>query len=214
MDQIRKCYIFAGSPEAKCSEIELDKDRYVICADGGYAIAKKLGIKPDVIIGDFDTYTREIQENCEIIKHPAEKDDTDTMLAAKLAINRGYNHITILGALGGRFDHTIANIQTLRYILKHEAYGEIVGNGNIVLMQGAGIKVYNRMKGYYFSVFSYTEECTGVSLTGFKYPLKNGIIKNSFPIGVSNMITGKSGIVSLESGILLIIFSKDMNQMQ
>lgn len=211
MGHIKKCYIFTGSPDAICSEIEFES-RYVICADGGYSLAKKLGIKPNVIIGDFDTYTDKLPDNCEVIKHPAEKDDTDTMLAVKLALERGYTYITICGAIGGRLDHTIANIQTLRYILKHEAYGELVGDGNYVTMQGTGIKVYNRMKGYYFSVFSYTEECTGVSLTGFKYPLKNGIIKSSFPIGVSNMITGKSGIVSVDSGILLIIFSKDMNQ--
>ena len=211
MGQIKKCYIFAGSPDAECNGIEFES-RYVICADGGYELAKKLGIKPDVIIGDFDTYKDKLPDNCEVIKHPAEKDDTDTMLAAKLAIERGYNHITICGAIGGRLDHTIANIQTLRYILKHEAYGELIGDGNYVTMQGAGIKVYSRMKGYYFSIFSYTDECTGVSLTGFKYPLKNGVIKSNFPIGVSNMIIGKSGIVSLESGILLIVFSKDTNQ--
>lgn len=212
MSNTKKCYIFAGSPAAKCSKTEFDSSRYVICADGGYILAKKSGIKPDVIIGDFDTYTDRLPADCEVIKYPAEKDDTDTMLAVKLALERGFKHITILGALGGRFDHTIANIQTLRYILKHEAHGELIGNGSYITMQGAGIKVYSRMKGYYFSMFSYTEECTGVSLTGFKYPLKNGVIKNSFPIGVSNIITGKSGIVSVDNGILLIIFSKDMNQ--
>ena len=68
------------------------------------------------------------------------------------------------------------------------------------------------MSGYYFSMFSYTEECTGITATGFKYPLKNAVLKSSFPLGISNKVTGKSGIVSLEKGVLLIIFSKDMNQ--
>jgi len=79
-------------------------------------------------------------------------------------------------------------------------------------MQGPGVKVYSRMSGYYFSMFSYTEECTGITATGFKYPLKNAVLKSSFPLGISNKVTGKSGIVSLEKGVLLIIFSKDMNQ--
>lgn len=212
MEKIKKCYIFAGSPDAKCSDIIFEDNRYVICADGGYALAKKLGIEPDVIIGDFDTYTKKLPECCEVIKYPSEKDDTDTMLAVKLALQRGYRHIAICGGLGGRVDHTIANIQTLRYILKHEASGELISDGNHIIMQGPGVRVYSRMRGYYFSVFSYTEECTGVTLTGFKYPLKNGVIKNSFPIGISNEVTGKSGIVSLEKGILLITYSKDMDK--
>lgn len=212
MEKVKKCYIFAGSPEAKCTDIIFDDNRYVICADGGYSIAKKLGIAPDVIIGDFDTYTKKLPEDCEVIKYPSEKDDTDTMLAVKLGLERGYRYFVICGAVGGRLDHTIANIQTLRYLLKHEAYGELAGDGNHVLLQGPGVRVYSRMRGYYFSVFSYTEQCSGVNLTGFKYPLKDGVIKNSFPIGISNEVTGKSGIVSLEKGILLITYSKDMNQ--
>lgn len=214
MSKVKKCYIFAGSPDAKCTDIIFDEDRYVICADGGYLLAKRLGITPDVIIGDFDTYTKKLPENSgiEILKYPPEKDDTDTMLAVKLALNRGYKHIVICGAVGGRLDHTIANIQALYYILKHEAYGELVSDGNYVYMQGPGVRVYNRMRGYYFSVFAYSGECSGLSLTGFKYPLKNGTIKNSFPIGISNEIIGKSGIVSLDKGVLLITFSKDMHQ--
>ncbi len=212
MEKIKKCYIFAGSPDAGCSDIIIDDDSYVICADGGYALAKRLGIAPDVIIGDFDTYTKKLPDDCEIIKYPPEKDDTDTMLGVKLAIERGHKHIVICGGLGGRIDHTIANIQTLRYILKHEASGELISDGNHIIMQGPGVRVYSRKKGYYFSVFSYTEECSGVTLTGFKYPLKNGVIKSSFPLGISNEITGKSGIVSIEKGILLVTYSKDMKK--
>lgn len=207
-----KCYIFAGSPEARCRGVDFDSNRYVICADGGYEMAKRLGISPDVILGDFDTYKDVLPDNCEVIKYPEEKDDTDTMLAVKLALERGYTDIVICCGVGGRLDHTYANIQALRYILKHEGTGQLAGDGSYVTMQGPGVKVYSRMNGYYFSVFSYTEECKGVTLTGFKYPVKNGTIKNSFPIGVSNRVTGKSGIVSLESGILLIIFSKEENK--
>lgn len=208
----RKCYIFAGSPDAKCSGVVFDKNRYVICADGGYDLAKKMGIAPDVIIGDFDTYQKQLPSDCEVIKYPAEKDDTDTMLAVKLALERGYKNIVICGAIGGRLDHTFANIQTLRYIMKHGGNGELAGDGSFATMQGPGVKVYNRINGYYFSLFSYTEECSGITATGFKYPLKNEVLKNSFPLGISNMVTGKSGVISLEKGILLVIFSKDMNQ--
>lgn len=210
--QNKKCYIFAGSPEAKCSGVIFEKNRYTICADGGYSLAKKMNIEPDVIIGDFDTCKEKLPSECEIIRYPAEKDDTDTMLAVKLAMERGYKNIVICGGIGGRLDHTFANIQTLRYIMKRGGNGELAGDGSFAAMQGPGVKVYNRINGYYFSLFSYTDECTGITATGFKYPLKDAVLKNSFPLGISNMVVGKSGVISLEKGVLLVIFSKDMNQ--
>ena len=211
MGKVKKCYIFAGSPDARLSSITPEDGSYIICADGGYTAAKKLGIMPDVIIGDFDTYRGGFPEGCEVIKYPVEKDDTDTMLAVKLALERGNTHIVICGGVGGRLDHTYANIQALRYISKHEAFGELLDDSGIITMQGPGVRVYSKMEGYYFSVFSYSEECRGVTLTGFKYPLKNGVIKNSFPVGISNRVTGRSGVVSLESGTLLIMISKEEN---
>ncbi|MGN0621151.1 MAG: thiamine diphosphokinase [Porcipelethomonas sp.] len=210
--QNKKCYIFAGAPGSECSEVAFSENRFVICADGGYELAKRLGTEPDVVIGDFDTYKGEIPGSCEVIRYPAEKDDTDTMLAVKLALDRGYRHIVICGGLGGRLDHTIANIQTLRYIMKQGAYGELAGNGNFASLQGPGVKVYSKMNGYSFSMFSFTDECSGITATGFKYPLKNAVLRSSFPLGISNQITGKSGVVSLEKGVLLVIFSKDMNE--
>ncbi|MFA9382090.1 MAG: thiamine diphosphokinase, partial [Acetanaerobacterium sp.] len=84
---------------------------FVICADGGYDTALRIGITPHLFVGDMDS-VRMSPEGCEIMLSPAEKDDTDTMLAAKIAIERGYTDITIFGGLGGRLDHTLANIQT------------------------------------------------------------------------------------------------------
>ncbi len=203
-----KCYIFAGAPDAKCSGVKFDKERYVICADAGFRLAVKMGIRPDVLIGDFDTYQKKLPEDIEVIRHPAEKDDTDTMLAVKLALERGYNNIVICGGIGGRLDHTYANLQTLRYILKHGGSGELAGDGSFVTMQGPGVKVYSNMNGYYFSLFSYSDECKGVTASGFKYPLKNAVLKNSFPLGVSNHLTGNAGVISLEKGVLLVMYSR------
>ncbi len=125
--------------ESSCSGVKFDDDKYTICADGGYLLAKRMNVVPDVIIGDFDTFSEEeLPDNCEIIKHPEDKDDTDTMLAVKLALNRGYKNIVICGAIGGRLDHTFANIQTLRYIMKHGGYGELAGDGSFAMMQGPG----------------------------------------------------------------------------
>lgn len=208
----KKCYIFAGTPGAECRDVVFDDDRYVICADGGFSLAAKLGIFPDVVIGDMDTYKGKLPDNCEVIKYPAEKDDTDTMLAVRLALDRGYRDIVICGAVGGRLDHTFANIQVLRYIMKNGGSGELAGDGNFAVMQGPGIRIYNHRNGYYCSLFSYTGECSGITLKGFKYPLNNASLTNGFPLGISNVITGKSAVIVVEKGLLLVIFSKDMNQ--
>ena len=209
MNRKKKAYVFAGSPEAKCKNLKSEEDSFIVCADGGYILARTHGIKPDVMIGDFDTYTGRMPEGVETVKYPPEKDDTDTMLAVKLCLERGYNDITIAGGLGARLDHTFANIQVLRYIMKQGAIGTLYDDDQYAVLQGPGIKVYDSMEGRVFSAFAFTEECTGVNLKGFKYPMKNGVIKSSFPIGISNRMTGKSGIVSLDSGVLLIIFTKE-----
>ena len=209
MDKKRKAYVFAGSPDAKCKKLTPEEDSFIVCADGGYLLAKRNGIRPHAVIGDFDTYKRTVPDDIEVIKYPPEKDDTDTMLAVRLCLERGYNDITIAGGLGARLDHTFANIQVLRYIMKKGAVGRLYDDDQYALLQGPGIKVYDSMEGRVFSAFAFTEECTGVNLKGFKYPLKDGVIKSSFPIGISNKMTGRSGIVSLDSGVLLIIIAEE-----
>lgn len=209
MKKMNKAYVFAGSPYVKCRNIRPQKDSLIICADGGYLAAQEAGITPHVMIGDFDTYKGVLPNECEILKYPPEKNDTDTMLAVKLAMERGYMDITICGALGGRLDHTFANLQVLRYIMKQGGIGRIYEDDQYVVLQGAGIKVYDKMEGRYFSMFAFTEECTGVSLKGFKYPMKEGVLTNSFPIGISNEIIGRSGVVTLDSGVLLIVMTRE-----
>ncbi len=209
MEKKRKAYVFAGSPQAKCKKIKPESDSLIVCADGGYTLAKKNGLTPHVMIGDFDTYTAEPPKGVEVIRYPAEKDDTDTMLAVKLCLERGCNDITICGGMGARLDHTYANIQVLRYIMKKGAIGTLYDDDQYAVLQGPGIRVYDSMEGRVFSAFAFTEECTGVSLKGFKYPLKDGIIKSSFPIGISNRMIGRSGIVTVDSGVLLVIIAKE-----
>ena len=206
--QMKKCSIFSAGEIKDYSVINIENLGYIICADGGLRHIQKLGLTPDVLIGDFDTASPDGYGSCEIIKYPCEKDDTDTMLAAKLAADRGYNEVTIYGGIGGRIDHTFANIQTLNFLNKKGTTAELIGDNEIMTILKDEEKTFFRKDGFYFSVFSFSEKSSGVFLEGVKYPLTNALIDNSFPIGVSNEILDDYCTVKLKKGTLLIVFSR------
>lgn len=202
-------HIFAGGVLNGSDFICIESEDRVICADRGIFHAQKLKIVPDLIIGDFDSYKSQLPENVEILRSVPEKDDTDTMLAVKTAISRGAKKIRIYGALGGRFDHTFANIQTLKFASENGCQAEIADEGNRIMLREKGVHQFRKMDGWYFSIFSYSEELNIKSLRGVKYPLENYLMKNSFPIGVSNEFEADSAELSIDSGTSLIIFSRE-----
>lgn len=202
-------HIFAGGVLNGSDFICIESEDRVICADRGIIHAQKLKIVPDLIIGDFDSYKSQLPENVEILRSVPEKDDTDTMLAVKTAISRGAKKIRIYGALGGRFDHTFANIQTLKFASENGCQAEIADEGNRIMLREKGVHQFRKMDGWYFSIFSYSEELNIKSLRGVKYPLENYLMKNSFPIGVSNEFEADSAELSIDSGTSLIIFSRE-----
>lgn len=207
---MKRCHIFAGGDLGRVDKFWFSTHAgYVICADSGYKHAQKLGLKPDVIVGDFDSYTEKLPEDCEIHRSVPEKDDTDTLLAVKIAIERGYEQIYLYGALGGeRFDHAFANIQTMIYAHEHGAELMLIGNEYLTLQYPGQEEMYpKRKENGYFSVFAITETVRIKSLRGVKYPLEDYEMLRSFPIGVSNEITGEAAFLTLESGTALIIQS-------
>ncbi len=204
------CHIFAGGELGSKVTKEYFRSRkgFVICADSGYKHAKNLGLKPDVIVGDFDSYKGKLPSDPEIIRTVPEKDDTDTIMAVKIAIERGYNTLWLYGALGGpRFDHAIANIQTMLYAREHGAELILCGN-EWVSLQGEGESHYVREDcDRYFSVFAITETVKIKSLRGVKYPLENYEMHRSYPIGVSNEIMDRHALLDIESGLALVVQS-------
>ncbi|MBQ2264674.1 MAG: thiamine diphosphokinase [Oscillospiraceae bacterium] len=200
---MKHCVIIAGGDLH--GEVNVPKDALLICADCGYRHAEKLGLHPDVLMGDFDSYTAALPEHCEILRHPAEKDETDTMLAVWYGRDRGCTEFHIYGAFGGaRLDHSIANLQMLHHMAEQGLHGILYDGGTAVTVQTAGTVCYPRTKGY-LSLFSLTDECTGLTVTGVKYPLEQGRLTNAFPLGVSNEILAENAEITLESGVLLIV---------
>lgn len=205
---MKSCSIFAGSAISDYSVLKIFSEDYIICADGGYFHAINLGINPDVIIGDFDTFTSALPNNVEILKFPSEKDDTDTMLAIKLALNRGYNKIRIYGALGGRIDHSVANIQSMLYIKDHGGDCVIYGiNEELTIIRNEE-KQFSCCKDHYVSVFSLQERSLGVSTENLKYELNNSVLEASFPLGISNECLENNFKISTKNGTLLVITQK------
>ena len=181
----------------------------ILCADIAYLTAKKEGIEPHAVIGDFDHAAHEEQLDGakKVLRFSSVKDDTDTMLCVKYALNRGADDIVIVGGIGGRLDHTFANIQTLAYIRSRGAHGVILDGDHAVMMVDSDFFV---RKGayHYASVFAYDPICRDITLEGFKYEAEHIDLTNDFPLGVSNEITDKTAKISVGEGCLLVILAK------
>ena len=196
------CYIF-GALETKTLPYIPTKQDYVIAADKGLDNLKKIGIKPDVIIGDFDSLGF-VPSGENIKRLPVEKDDTDVGFAVNYAFELGYKEFVIYGAIGGLLDHTVANLQLSAYISGKGGKSVFVGeNVFVTSITNDTLKISNG-KGR-LSVFALSDKAEGVFLSGLKYPLENAVIENTFPIGVSNEFTDKSAKIAVKNGTLLIV---------
>ncbi len=201
-----KCYIVAAGDMFGEFPI-LQPDDLLIAADAGYLHLQKLDMEPHILLGDFDSMSA--PENKDIIVHPVMKDDTDTMLAVKLGIEKGYTEFVIYGALGGeRTDHTVANIQTLAFIAEKGGKGTLVGNGELfTLIKNTAIEIFKGVNPT-FSVFAYGGEAEGVAIKGSVFDVENASLSPFFPLGVSNKIKEEKVRISVEEGYLLIVYNR------
>ena len=199
-----RCFI-AGAGEYS-GNVTPGKGDYVIAADGGYAELVVHGIAPDLVVGDFDSLGSS-PKHPNVLQCPAEKDDTDIMIAIKQGFIKGCDTFVIDGGLGGRLDHTFANFQLLAYISKNGARGYLLGrdititavtNGSISFLPGAAGRV---------SVFSIGGKAAGLTLTGLKYPLYDATLTDDYPLGVSNEFTGVHASVTVRCGTLLVMWT-------
>ena len=203
------CYIIGAYHGDDACIVPCSAD-FVIAADGGYAAAKKLGIKPNLVVGDFDSlgYVPEAEE---IIRHPVRKDDTDTLLAIRLGLERGYRSFVIIGAVGGRLDHSFANLQALLFLRDHGARGLLYGDGfAITAVTDSSITAEGRGT---LSVFAFTPTVKGVFLRNVSYPLEDAELTSSFPIGVSNEFIGQPAEIGCTEGTLLVMWQAEKEEL-
>ncbi len=205
------CFLISGGTYADLPE-DLPKEGYVIACDRGWEHARRLGLEPDRIVGDFDSSPRPEGASVPVDTFPSRKDDTDTMLAARLAADMGFTDVVIACSFGGRLDHTVANLQTAAFLAERGMRVRLCGaDTDAWVLRGetdpAAELVLPRREGRSLSVFSMTDRCEGVSIRGASYECEEETLTNGFPLGVSNVWAAGEVRISVKSGVLLVIES-------
>lgn len=189
---------------------------YLICADHGLEIADRLGLTPNLLVGDFDSVDPVIfshyekKEGIKIIRFQPEKDNTDTDLAMRFAIEYKPEEILLFGAFGTRLDHTLANIGLLTQAIEKGIKAVLWDTYNRISM----IRdiCYLRKKeafGKFISLLPFGGDAENVTLKGFKYPLQNGTLVSGSSLGISNELVEEEGMIQVGKGKLLMIESRD-----
>ena len=210
-----KCYVFgAGPPPAKPPYVA--EDDMVIAADGGYLYTKKAGLRADIVIGDFDSLSGapgHEEDAPVVVRLPKEKDQTDTFAALCYGLERGFKAFHIYGGMGGRLDHTLANIQCLAFLLDQGARGYLHDDETVMTAICSQLQFAPRENGV-ISVFALGGPAQGVCLRGLKYELENEILTPDFPLGVSNEFIGRPAHISVECGKLLVTYPAGTQELQ
>ncbi len=198
------CYIVGAA--AYCAPFTPSAGDLVIAADGGLRHLRVRGITPDRIVGDFDSLGATPQGEGVLI-YPVEKDDTDTQLAVRLAWEAGFRDFRLLAGTGGRSDHTLANLQTLLWVVRRGGRAVLCGEGEcFTALQGGTVRFPKTAEGT-LSLFAQGGDAHGVTIEGAYYPLVNGTLTAEHALGVSNHFTGEPCTVSVAEGAVLIYWT-------
>lgn len=208
-------FLIAGSPGLDLVFIKqclaTVKPQAILCADGGALSLWELGWVPAAVIGDMDSLPAEIlqelaRRGTRIVRHSAHKDETDTWLALQEAFQLDPDEVWIFGALGGRIDHTLANLSLLGQGLERGVTVRLVDpTCRIFLAKGKSVLEGNT--GDLVSLFPFSGSARGITLEGFAYPLTNAEMTVGYPYGVSNVLTSPTGIIAVDEGCLLVVHS-------
>jgi thiamine pyrophosphokinase len=189
---------------------------YLIAADRGLAFLHRCHLHPDCIVGDYDSVDASVidayKEDASVEVHTfePEKDNTDTDLAIRLAIEKGSTHICLLGATGTRLDHTIANIHCMYAALSAGIDCCIVDAHNRIRLTDRVLTLTKKGQfGDNVSLLPLGGDVTGVTLRGFYYPLEDAVLSAGASLGISNKITEETALVTCKDGVLVVIESRD-----
>lgn len=201
---MNRCFIFAAGTFYGLRERPAPGD-FVIAADAGYQTCLRVGVTPDLLLGDFDSM--EIPADFSNIRRsPVEKDDTDTMLAIKTGLAEGCGEFYLYGGTGGkRLDHTLANLQSLLYLRRRGARGWLYDNDFVwTVIENESLTVEKTVEWGLFSAFCLGDRAEGIDETGFQYPLRDAILTPEFPLGVSNHILESAATITVRRGALAV----------
>lgn len=201
----RICAIISGGAFAPLTDIE--KSEFIIACDKGYEYAKKSGIIPNLIIGDFDSFCGNLPNEIPVLKLPREKNETDTMAAIGYAVNKGFDKILLFCALGGRLDHLLGNLQAAAFAAKAGLTVKIQDENNEIYVFSNSMVSVPKRENFSISIISLTDKCENVTISGAKYALQNAVLTNASTLGISNEWNGDI-TVSVSDGVLAVIMSR------
>lgn len=200
------CYIFGAGDYGGLTLCPADiSDGLVIAADGGFAQLEQWGISPHLAVGDFDSLGR-VPQGVEVVRHPVMKDDTDMMLAVQTGIRLGCTRFLLYGGLGGRLDHTLANVHILAWLARLGLPAFLLGEDTAVTAVHDGALVFDAGCQGTLSLFAWGGAARGVTLRGLLYPLERAELSPERPLGVSNEFLGQRAHVSVQSGTLAALW--------
>lgn len=201
---MKRCFIFAAGSFYGLRERPAPGD-FVIAADAGYRICQKENLRPDLLLGDFDSMEPP-GDAARVRRLPVEKDDTDTLAALKAGLEQGCDTFYIYGGTGGRrLDHTLANLQSLLFLRRRGARGFLYDNDFLwTVIENEALAVPKTVEWGLFSAFCLGDRAEGVDEEGFQYPLENAALTPDVPLGVSNHILEPEARITVRKGALAV----------
>jgi thiamine pyrophosphokinase len=206
-----KAVIFAGGCIGDYSRMEkyLSGASLIICADSGIRHAFRMGIIPHLIVGDMDSTSEEDKKKIEYYKikklsFPKEKDFTDTELALEVALQEGADEAVLLGGLGDRPDHSLANVLLMVSFKKRGLELTLAGkNWEMFLVDGK--RKIKGQKGQILSLLPVTPKVTGIKTSGLYYPLRDETLLMGTSRGISNVFIDDEAVVEIKEGMLIAV---------
>lgn len=203
---MRRCVVIGGADIGCYDRIRacLRSDDFYICCDSGLKHREGLGIAPDLVVGDFDSYEDPRLET-ETITLPCEKDDTDTVFAVKEALARGFQKFLLVGVIGGRLDHTLGNVSLLLMLHSRGMAAVAVDDySEMEIVADRPVQIGDRYA--FFSLLNISGTAQGITIKNAKYPLEDAEITCEYQYGISNeVLPGRTAEVSVQRGRLLLI---------
>ena len=211
--EFRRCVICAAGPVNNIESLRslLRMDDWVIAADGGMRLANQLGLEIGRIVADFDSLPKEeaYTTDVPVSSLPVKKNDTDTMAAARIGLKLGFRDFLLLGASGGRLDHTLANLAVMLFLIQNKARAVLADERNLMEMHLPGHVIVEPVKNIHLSLLPYGGCVTGLTVRNAEYELENATLTPDYPIGVSNEFCDLPVEIFFKQGVLMIFLSKD-----
>ena len=199
------CYVVGAMPLSWSLCPRKGAGDFLIAADKGYEALEAYGAPPDLVVGDFDSLGRRPNPP-NVIQLPVMKDDTDMVYALREGLERGYRRFVLLGGVGGRLEHTLANLQSLAWLTTQGARGVLAGEGTVATaLHNESMTFPQGLQGF-LSVFCSSGVAKGVRLENLKYELNDHTMSADFPLGVSNEFVDAPAKITVGDGTLLALW--------